>query len=112
METEAPKRTINTIRRDFNDNIRGITQEDIDNAAKHSKDSCALALALKRDLKVHRVEVSKAGIYIEIEDGSPLEYVFSIGDKFIEWVEAFDRGEKVEPFPIVKMPEFFCGGGG
>jgi hypothetical protein len=71
--------------------IIAVTKADIARGQRLQADSCPIALSLKRRLRRSDVEVD----YDRVRWG---EFVgFPITRKMEQWMEAFDKGQKVKP---------------
>jgi hypothetical protein len=76
-----------------------ITQEDINTGVRGSTEYCPLAIALRRAIPNHSIEVTADGL--RIGDLPPMPFPCSLAES----INRFDQGEPLEPFSI-----FFCGG--
>lgn len=75
-----------------------VTQEDIAVGTPDSSLSCPVARAIKRATRAGLVSVDVDEIVIRFRpDGGPPIYL-NTPDEIIEFIDAFDSGEEVEPF--------------
>lgn len=67
-----------------------VTQEDIDQGEPGEPESCAVAKAIRRQLKPQHVQVTDV---IEINNSD-----FEAPPAVIEFIERYDHGHRVQPF--------------
>lgn len=68
-----------------------VNKTDIRKGVRNCNDSCPIALALMRTLGTKKVQVNQA----DVRFGKTLIY---LSDEVIDFINAFDEGEKVKPF--------------
>ena len=86
------------------DKIRvNITREDINNGERNSNCECPMALALRRKFSTalslsifHRNSVRVETRCVFLTDKHEVKHRYSMSDNAIDFVDAFDRGDRVD----------------
>jgi hypothetical protein len=74
-----------------------VTRNDINNGVPHEENCCAIALAIKRQVKCQSVTVEDANGWITIDDDS---YGAIDADAVNRFISDFDDGQEVSPFTL------------
>ena len=81
-----------------------VTQNDIDNGKRYSRQDCPIALGISRLFLVAPEYVSVRAFQFSITNWPYYHRVFLLPPKAVEFIEAFDNGDHVEPFEFEVTP--------